>query len=107
MSETTAAIETSTLGLNTLEEYEPLVGARTTQRILEKARRLRTLHAIHISWTFYGGGVTEILTPLTLMMNAIGIENGWRMIQGTSTFFGCTKKLHNTLQRGALGRAGA
>jgi hypothetical protein len=28
MSETTAAIETATLGLNTLEEYEPLVGTR-------------------------------------------------------------------------------
>jgi trehalose synthase len=107
MSETTAAIETSTLGLSTLEEYEPLVGARTTQRILEKARRLRTLHAIHISSTFYGGGVTEILTPLTLMMNAIGSEAGWRMIQGTPAFFGCTNKLHNTLQCGALGRAGA
>jgi trehalose synthase len=107
MSETTAAIETSTLGLSTLEEYEPLVGARTTQRILEKARRLRTLHAIHISSTFYGGGVAEILTPLTLMMNAIGIETGWRMIQGTPAFFGCTNKLHNTLQCGALGRAGA
>src|SRR5262249_38350195 len=59
---------------------------------------LRTLHAIHISSTFYGGGVTEILTPLTLMMNALGIETGWRMIQGTPEFFGCTKKLHNTLQ---------
>jgi trehalose synthase len=102
MSETTAAIETATLGLNTLEEYEPLVGATTTQRILEKARRLSTLHAVHISSTFYGGGVTEILTPLTLMMNAIGIETGWRMIQGTPAFFGCTKKLHNTLQGEAI-----
>ena len=27
-----------------------------------------------ISSTFYGGGVTELLTPLTLMMNANGIE---------------------------------
>jgi len=32
------------------------------------------------------------------MMNAIGIETGWRMIQGTPAFFTCTKKLHNTLQ---------
>ena len=42
-----------------------------------------------------------------MMMNAIGSEAGWRMIQGTPAFFGCTNKLHNTLQCGALGRAGA
>jgi trehalose synthase len=32
------------------------------------------------------------------MMNAIGIETDWHLIQGTPGFFGCTKKLHNTLQ---------
>jgi trehalose synthase len=53
---------------------------------------------VHVSSTFYGGGVAELLTPLTLMMNSMGIQTGWRMIQGTSPFFGCTKKLHNTLQ---------
>ncbi len=53
---------------------------------------------VHLSSTFYGGGVTELLTPLTLMMNASGIETGWRMIQGTPAFFTCTKKLHNALQ---------
>jgi trehalose synthase len=55
-----------------------------------------------VSSTFYGGGVTEILTPLTLIMNTIGIETGWRMIQGTPTFFNITKKLHNALQGNAL-----
>jgi trehalose synthase len=32
------------------------------------------------------------------MMNALGVETGWRIIQGTSEFFSCTKKLHNLLQ---------
>jgi hypothetical protein len=31
------------------------------------------------------------------MMNALGIETGWRLVQGTPEFFSCTKKLHNTL----------
>jgi trehalose synthase len=56
------------------------------------------MNVVHVSSTFYGGGVTEILTPLTLMMNAIGIETDWHLIQGTPGFFSCTKKLHNTLQ---------
>jgi len=96
MSVTTS--ETGTLGLHSLDNYAPLIGAAAIERILKKAERLRTLHAVHISSTFYGGGVTEILTPLTLMMNALGIETGWRLVQGTPEFFTCTKKLHNTLQ---------
>jgi trehalose synthase len=67
---------------------------------------LRTLQAIHISSTFYAGGVTEILTSLTLMMNALGIESGWHIIQGTPEFFGCTKKLHDTLQGDPIGLSG-
>ena len=98
MHETVPSIETSTLGLQSLEEYAPLIGAAAAERISRKADRLRASHIVHISSTFYGGGVTEILTPLTLMMNAMGIETGWRMIQGTPGFFACTKKLHNTLQ---------
>ncbi|HEY0850760.1 MAG TPA: glycosyltransferase [Bradyrhizobium sp.] len=98
MSILTPSIERSTLGLHSLEQYEPLIGAATTERILGKAERLRNMRIAHISSTFYGGGVTEILTPLTLMMNASGIETDWHLVQGTPDFFGCTKKLHNALQ---------
>ncbi|KRR06563.1 glycosyl transferase family 1 [Bradyrhizobium valentinum] len=93
-----SAVQRSTLGLHTLEQYEPLIGAATVKRIAAKAERMRTMRVAHISSTFYGGGVTELLTPLTLMMNATGIETDWHLIQGTPGFFGCTKKLHNTLQ---------
>jgi trehalose synthase len=98
MSEVAPAAERSTLGLHTLDQYEPLIGAEAMTRIARKADRIRTQHVVHVSSTFYGGGVSEILTPLTLMMNAIGIETGWRMIQGTPAFFSCTKKIHNALQ---------
>jgi trehalose synthase len=98
MSEIKATIEPSTLGLHSLESYAPLIGSERTDRILRKVQKVRDLHVIHVSSTFYGGGVTEILTPLTLIMNAHNIETGWRMIQGTPAFFNCTKKLHNTLQ---------
>jgi trehalose synthase len=98
MSMLSSAVQRSTLGLHTLEQYEPLIGAATVERIAAKASRVRTMRVAHISSTFYGGGVTELLTPLTLMMNATGIETDWHLIQGTPGFFGCTKKLHNTLQ---------
>ena len=98
MSVAPAALDKATLGLHPLDQYEPLIGAATAERIFRKADRVRGAHVIHVNSTFYGGGVTEILTPLTLMMNAIGVETGWRQIQGTPAFFNCTKKLHNTLQ---------
>jgi trehalose synthase len=98
MSLTVCDVDRSTLGLHTLEQYEPLIGAAATERIFNKASPARTQHIVHASSTFYGGGVAEILTPLTLMMNAAGIETGWRIIQGTPAFFNCTKKLHNALQ---------
>ena len=98
MSLLTPAVDRSTLGLHSLENYEPLIGATAAERIFRKADQVRTMQVAHVSSTFYGGGVTEILTPLTLMMNAIGIETDWHLIQGTPGFFSCTKKLHNTLQ---------
>ncbi len=98
MAITTSAVEKSTLGLHPLEQYEPLIGLEATERILQKAGRVRSAHLAHVSSTFYGGGVTEILTPLTLMMNALGIETDWHLIQGTPAFFGVTKKFHNALQ---------
>jgi len=82
----TLDIETSTLGAHSLEDYEPLIGTAATERIRNKATRLGALQVIHVSSTFYGGGVAEILTPLTLLMNAMGIESGWRMIQGNARF---------------------
>jgi trehalose synthase len=98
MSDTAAALERSTLGLHSLEQYEPFIGAAAIERIQKKVNALRAVHIVQISSTFYGGGVTEILTPLTLMMNAVGLETGWRMLQGTPAFFALTKKLHNALQ---------
>src|SRR5215213_2086046 len=93
-----SAVQRSTLGLHSLDQYEPLIGAATAERIAGKAKHVRTMRVAHVSSTFYGGGVTELLTPLTLMMNAIGIETDWHLIQGTPGFFSCTKKLHNALQ---------
>ena len=98
MSLLNSAVERSKLGLHTIEQYEPLIGSAAAERITMKADRVRAMRVAHVSSTFYGGGVTELLTPLTLMMNGMGIETDWHLIQGTPGFFGCTKKLHNTLQ---------
>lgn len=86
LTSSATAIERSTLGLHSLETYAPLIGKAEVERISAAAERVRTLKVAHVSSTFYGGGVTEILTPLTLLMNATGIETDWHLVQGTPGF---------------------
>jgi trehalose synthase len=81
--------------LSSVEDYEPLVGGETTERLLKKVEALRDLHLVNVNSTYYGGGVAEILSSLTLLMNASGIKTGWRVIEGRPDFFSVTKKMHN------------
>ncbi len=86
--------------LLSLDDYRPLVGDPVVDRIRDKARPLRGLHVTHVNSTYYGGGVAVLLSPLALLMNDVGIQTGWRVIQGSPDFFSVTKKFHNALQGG-------
>jgi trehalose synthase len=85
-----------------LKDYEPLVGSETVERIQSKAEKLKDLHVVHVNSTYYGGGVAELLSSLTLLMNSVGIKTGWRAIQGSPDFFSITKKIHNALHGGDI-----
>ncbi len=88
--------------LTQLEDYEPFIGAEAVARLHQKARALQHLHVVHVNSTYYGGGVAETLSSLTLLMNTLGIKTGWRVIQGAPDFFSITKKMHNALQGGEI-----
>ena len=79
-----------------------MVGAENVERILSKARSLRRHNIVHVSSTLYGGGVAELLSSLTILMNGAGVQTGWRVIQGRPDFFAVTKKFHNALQGGDI-----
>ena len=81
-----------------IEDFEPYVGAETVERILAKASRFRGMRVVNVNSTYYGGGVAELLSAKTLLMNSLGIRTGWRVIQGSPDFFSVTKKMHNALQ---------
>jgi trehalose synthase len=81
-----------------IEDYESLVGSETVARILAKAEKLRGFHITNINSTYYGGGVAELLSSSTLLLNSLGILAGWRVLQGSPDFFGITKHMHNALQ---------
>lgn len=81
-----------------LHDYAKFVGEETIDRILSKAKPLQGYHISNINSTYYGGGVAELLSSMTLLMNNVGIKTGWRVLQGSPDFFGITKKMHNALQ---------
>lgn len=96
------ADEALPFALPRIEQYEPLIGVAAVERLLTKAARLRDMHVVNINSTYYGGGVAELLSSLTLLMNGAGIQAGWRVIQGRPDFFSITKKMHNALQGGEI-----
>jgi trehalose synthase len=93
-----ATAEKTDLHLKSLEDYAQLMPAEALERIARKAEQLRDTHIVNVNSTYYGGGVAELLSSLTLLMNASGIRAGWRVIQGRQDFFSITKKMHNALQ---------
>src|SRR6266404_1024040 len=89
-----------------IEDYEPLVGRDTVERIREKSRKFKGLRVANFNSTYYGGGVAEMISSLTLLMNSLGLRTEWRVIQGTADFFSITKKMHNALQGGEIDLSG-
>jgi trehalose synthase len=85
-----------------VEEYEKYIGAEAVDRIYKKAKKFRDFHILHVNSTYYGGGVAEMLSSLTLLFNSLGVKTGWRVIQGSPDFFSITKKMHNALQGGKI-----
>ena len=85
-----------------IEDYEKIVGTQAIERIKTKAKPLRGLHVTNINSTYYGGGVSQLLSSVTLLMDNIGIKTGWRIVHGSPDFFSLTKKMHNALQGGEI-----
>jgi trehalose synthase len=84
--------------LFSVEDYEPFIGLEIVDRILQEAKILQAFRIVNFNSTFYGGGVAELLSGMTLLMNSVGIKAEWRVIQGRPDFFNITKKMHNALQ---------
>lgn len=84
--------------LFSVEDYEPFIGPEIVDRIVQKAKAFQAFRIVNFNSTFYGGGVAELLSGMTLLMNSVGIKAEWRVIQGRPDFFNITKKMHNALQ---------
>jgi trehalose synthase len=81
-----------------LNDYEPIVGAEVIGQLHRLAERLGPRRFVHVNSTRSGGGVAEILSRAVPLLNQVGLDVQWEVIEGDSEFFEVTKSFHNALQ---------
>lgn len=82
----------------TLNDYAPIVGSEVIGQLQRLAERLKERRFVHINSTRTGGGVAEILSRAVPLLNQMGLNTFWEVIQGDPAFFEITKAFHNALQ---------
>ena len=87
----------------TLVDYEAVVGPDAISQLRQAARDLKGATVVHVNSTREGGGVAEILSWLIPLMNDLGLETRWEVIEGHGEFFKVTKAFHNGLQGNEVG----
>jgi trehalose synthase len=82
----------------TLDDYAAIVGPEVIDQLQRLAERLGPTRFINVNSTKAGGGVAEILNRTVPLLNQLGLDTHWEVIQGDQEFFEVTKGMHNALQ---------
>lgn len=80
------------------EPYRTLLGAETIEQLVQIASLLKGAKIVHVNSTRVGGGVAEILNKMVPLMQGLGLDTHWEVVEGNKEFFECTKMLHNLFQ---------
>ncbi len=83
---------------NSLTLYEQVAGEVAVSQLRQLANSLTGARVVHVNSTREGGGVAEILHWLIPLMNDLGLEASWEVIDGHEKYFNVTKSFHNGLQ---------
>lgn len=81
-----------------LEDYREVAPAGAVDFLYRLSERVKGMSMLNVNSTKYGGGVAEILHRLIPMLNEVGVQARWEVIQGADEFYACTKAFHNALQ---------
>ncbi|MCE5254217.1 MAG: glycosyltransferase [Actinomycetia bacterium] len=85
-----------------LDRYAEQAGLDAIEQLRQLARLLTGLKVVHVNSTRTGGGVAEILDAMVPLMQELGLDTSWEVIEGNEDFFTCTKSFHNALQGKSL-----
>ena len=80
-----------------ISDYEQIVGKETIYELGLISKKLKKKKIQCINSTKVGGGVAEILTCLIPLMNGLGINATWDVINADPEYFNVTKAFHNAL----------
>jgi trehalose synthase len=81
-----------------LKAYEKVIGHVAISQLRQIADDVEGARVVHVNSTKAGGGVAEILHWLIPLMNDLGLNASWEVIEGDDEFFKVTKAFHNGLQ---------
>src|SRR5439155_19881975 len=81
-----------------LDDYREAAGPDAVERLRKAGAPLTGAKVLHVHSTASGGGVAELRFAQVPLMNDLGIETGWQVIEGAEDFFTVTKFAHNGLQ---------
>jgi trehalose synthase len=81
-----------------LDDYRESAGDEAVERLREAAHPLKGTRLIQLSSTSFGGGVSELLYTHVPLLQDLGIDTEWQLIDGSDEFFQVTKLVHNALQ---------
>lgn len=81
-----------------IDEYAEAAGEAAVERLRAAAEPLRGARLLHVNSTAFGGGVAELLLTHVALLNDLGIETVWAVLEGSDEFFAVTKAMHNALQ---------
>jgi trehalose synthase len=84
--------------LKRVEDFRESAGDEAVDRLLETAQPFKGARMVHLSSTAFGGGVSELLASQIAILQDLGIEADWQLIDGSEEFFSVTKLVHNALQ---------
>ncbi len=78
-------------------DYREVVGGPVWESILRLAEKLAGIKVKMVNSTAVGGGVAEILQRLIPLLNDLGLDTTWNIMEGEGDFFKVTKLVHNAL----------
>ncbi|MGH2656437.1 MAG: glycosyltransferase [Actinomycetota bacterium] len=81
-----------------LEDFRESAGEEAVERLREAAAPLKGSRLVQISSTSFGGGVSELLYSHVALLQDLGIDADWQLLEGSDEFFTVTKLVHNALQ---------
>ncbi|MGH2577230.1 MAG: glycosyltransferase, partial [Actinomycetota bacterium] len=81
-----------------VDEYAAPAGEEAVERLRKAAKPFAGVSMLHVNSTAYGGGVAELLQSQLPLLNDLGIQTTWALLEGSDDYYAVTKSVHNALQ---------